>query len=62
MKELDRVVSAVETLKLVATHLHTPLDTGELESALDALKSAIAAGPVEKKPSVRPEEKPALKA
>jgi hypothetical protein len=45
MKELDRVVAAVETLKLVAKHLRTPLDTVELEAALEALRSVLAAGP-----------------
>ena len=55
MKELDRVVAAVETLKLVAKHLRTPLDTVELEAALEALRKAMSSKPV-------PVEKPAPKA
>lgn len=52
MKELDRVADAVATLKLVASHLHTPLDTAELEAALAALKAKLAS------PAPKPVAKP----
>lgn len=54
MKELDRVADAVATLKLVASHLHTPLDTAELEAALAALKAKLASPKPVEKPSPRP--------